>query len=531
MKNKFLYFGISAIMGSMALVGCNDLDTQPEDNYVTTDEKANAIANKPSLASAGVVGISSSYSQYQKVYANHLDFGWPAVMMLLDNIGPDMVSRNIGYNWFAASGSYNYGTNNNYMNNMSWYHSYKVIKAANDVVANIDPETTDPQLQLYASQGYANRAFMYFQLVQLFQSTYKGSESLPCVPIITDVNANDAAAGIPRATVQEVYDQILSDIDKAIKFLTDCKLSVSKIADSGTKRFVSLGAAYAIRARVNLVMNNWQAAADDAKMAIQTSGATPYSIAEASRPAFWNSDDHNWLWAIYVQDVDRVVTSGIVNFPSHMGSFNDNGYWAVGAFRMINKKLYATISDTDCRKGWWLDEDGTSPNLTAAQQEFLDGYEPEAYTQVKFGAYQDMTGTTTNANDIPLIRVEEMYLIQAEATAMAGNAAGGKQILEDFVKTYRDPEYTCSATTAEGVQDAVWQQRRIELWGEGFCYFDLLRLHKGLDRRGAGYEATWVYNVPAPLKPFLVPSNEIEANPAITTNNDSWNRPTPVDDI
>lgn len=531
MKNKFLYFGASAMMASMALVSCNDLDTQPQDRYVTTSEKAEAIVNKPSLASAGVVGISATYYTYETVYSNHIDFGWPSVMMLLDNIGPDLVSRNIGYNWFSSAGTYNLGNNNNYMNNMGWYHCYKIIKSANDVVGNIDPETDNAQLQLYAAQGYANRAFMYFNLAQLFQKTYKGNESLPCVPIITDLNANEAANGVPRATVQEVYDQVLSDINKAIDFLSASGLSTSNIADVGVKRFVSLGAAYAIRARVNLVMNNWQAAADDAKMAIQTSGATPSSIATASKPGLTSSDESNWIWGIYTQEIDRVVTSGIVNWPSHMGSFNDNGYWAVGAFRMISKALYESIPATDCRKGWWLDENGLSANLTEAQQAFVSSVDPEAYMQVKFGPYNGVVGTTTNANDIPLIRVEEMYLIMAEATAMAGNAAGGKQILEDFVTTYRDPAYTCSASSSAEVQEEVWHQRRIELWGEGQCYYDLLRLNKGLDRRGAGYETVWVYNVPAPLKPFLIPNNEMESNKAIGSNNDAWSRPAAVDDF
>ena len=51
-------------------------------------------------------------------------------------------------------------------------------------------------------------------------------------------------------------------------------------------------------------MNNWQAAADDAAKAITESKATPYSIAEASVPAFANSDDHNCMWAIYIQEVE-----------------------------------------------------------------------------------------------------------------------------------------------------------------------------------------------------------------------------------
>lgn len=531
MKKSYLYMAASAVLISSSLVACNDLDTKPQGRYVTAQEKAEAMASNPELASAGVVGISASLTPYAAVYDQHFDFGWPGVMLFLDNIGPDLVGKYTGYNWQLVACQYNLGTDNNYVNNMAWYHSYKTIKSANTVLENIDPETTDPELQIYAAQAFANRAASYFALAQLFQKTYKGNESLPCVPLITNLNANTAATdGAPRATVQEVYDQILSDIDQAIKMLTECGLPVSKIASVGTKRFVSLGTAYGIRARVNLVMNNWNEAAADAAKAISESGATPYSIAEASKPAFWNSEDHNFMWAVFVQENDRVVTTGICNWPSMMGSFNSNGYWTVGAFRRINIALYNQINDTDVRKGWWLDGNGVSDNLSAAQQQFVSGYKADPYTQVKFAPYQDKVGTTTNANDIPLMRVEEMYLIQAEATAMGGNATGGKQMLEDFVTKYRDPKYTCSATTSAEVQEAVWTQRRIELWGEGVCYYDLLRLNKGLDRRGGGYESVLVYNVEAPLKPLLIPNGEMNANPAIPTNNDSWNRPTAVDD-
>ena len=58
---------------------------------------------------------------------------------------------------------------------------------------------------------------------------------------------------------------------------------------------------------------------------------------------------------------------------------------------------------------------------------------------------------------------------------MAGNPGGGKKILEDFIKAYRDEEYTCAASSKEEVQDAVWLQRRIELWGEGFAFPDVTR--------------------------------------------------------
>lgn len=519
-------------LASMSLAACNDLDTKPMDQYVTSQEKQEAIASNPELASAGVVGISPTYTPYGAVYDDrHLDTGWPAVMMMLDCIGPDLVSFDIGYNWYSAAGDYEFGNNNNYINNLGWYHAYKIILAANDVLKNIDPETTDNKLKLYAAQGYANRAFIYFNLAQLFQQTYKGHESLPCVPIITDENAVEAGTnGAPRATVEEVYAQVLADINKAITYLEECGHSVNEIADSGVTRFVSLGTAYGIRARVNLVMNKWKEAAEDAANAIAKSGKTPYSIEEASRPAFNKADDHNLMWCVYVQENDRVVTTQICNWPSHMGTFN-YGYAQVGSWRKISKSLFASIPASDCRRGWFLDSDGQSKNLNEAQAKYVASNECPPYTQVKFAPYKDVINTTTNATSVPLMRVEEMYLIQAEATVMGGDPATGKTLLENFVKTYRDPNYTCLATDAASLQEAVWMQRRVELWGEGMCYFDLLRLNKGLDRRGGGWESQWVYNVPAPLKPFLVPNGEEQTNKALGNNNEAWSKPTAVDDL
>lgn len=533
MKFSFKYIASLAVAASATLVACNDLDTAPQGSHVTTDQKGEAVENNPGLASAGVVGIFSTINQFGAVYSSepHCDIGWPGVMLFLDCIGPDLVSDNIGYNWFASSGDYNLGNNNNYVDNLSWGYAYKMILSANNTIGNIDPETTNDELKLFAAQGYASRAWAYFQLIQLYQTTYKGSESKPGVPLVTDLNATEAAVnGCPRATVQEVYDLIMSDVNKAVELLGSTPYGVDHIADTGAKRFFSLGAVLGLRARVELVMQNWQAAAADAAQAIAKSGATPLSIAEASVPGFNDISAHNWIWGIYIQEIDRVVTTGICNWPSHMGSFN-YGYASAGAWRYVSKALFNEIPASDCRKGWFLDADGKSKNINAQQAAYVAQNGMAPYTQVKFAPYQGVLGTSTNACDIPMMRVEEMYLIQAEATAMGGDVAGGKQILESFVKTYRDPNFTSLASTAAELQEEVWLQRRIELFGEGNAYYDLLRLNKGLDRRGGGWAAEWVYNVPAPLKPFLIPNSEVEANKALGGNNDTWDKPTPVDDL
>ena len=131
------------------------------------------------------------------------------------------------------------------------------------------------------------------------------------------------------------------------------------------------------------------------------------------------------------------------------------------------------------------------------------------------------------------MRVEEMYLILAEAQAMAGDAATGAATLQSFVSTYRDPAYTVKAgATKEEVQNAVYNQRRIELWGEGMSYFDLMRLQKGVDRRGAGFQSAYVYNI-APDDPILIlllPLGEVEANPNLGDNNPESSTPMPVPD-
>ena len=150
-------------------------------------------------------------------------------------------------------------------------------------------------------------------------------------------------------------------------------------------------------------------------------------------------------------------------------------------------------------------------------------YDP--YTTCKFDAYQHVLAQETNANDIPLMRIEEMYLIKAEAEAMSGQ--DGKSTLENFVRTYRDPNYTCTGD----VQEAVYWQKRIELWGEGRIWFDVMRLGKGIDRRGGVFTAEAVYVIDPNDEILLwrLPQSEIQANPAITDgDNNAGTTPTPV---
>ena len=521
-------FVLSALSASL-LAGCVDMDTEPLGSTVTSDQKEEIVAADPSKVSASVTAITANFTQYGAIYGEsgniHSDIGYPTIMLATDTRGTDMPSDDVDYNWYAGSLLFQDGQPTSRQTALDWITLYNQIYTANNVTSLIDPATEDPTLQYYLAQALAIRAFDYFTLVQLYQFTYANNPDALGVPIITEANMEAAAnEGCVRATVQEVYDQILSDLGQAISLLENCGVSRSD------KRYVSVDVAYGLRARVNLVMQHYGDALNDAQAALANTSSTPYTREQVSVPAFIDINDNSWMWGIYITDQDRVSTTGICNFPSHMGSLN-YGYASVGGWRRISKKLYAEIPDTDVRKGWFLDENRESPNLNTEFQAYLTESTAPAYTQVKYAPHDNIVSTTDNDNDIPLMRVEEMYLIMAEAQAMNGDPGQGAQTLQNFVQAYRDPAYVCTASSPEEVREAVWLQRRIELWGEGMSWFDIMRLGKDVDRRGHGFGSTAVFNVPANdyNMVFAIPQDETQYN-TLCVQNPLAEMPKPVAD-
>ena len=537
MNNRYFV----ALLGSAMLLttSCSDLDTNPSGSTMSDGQLNEVLAQDPSKLKSEVSGMYANMIEYGAItqwygtgQPRHYDFGYASTIMMMDASGQDEPSQVSGYNWYNKPLRFVDRTANSETTYFIWNQCYKNIKVANDVLKSVDLENLSDVAKSYVGQAYAMRAFEYFTLIQIYQFSYKGHEDAAGVPIVTEKTAEAEANNNPRAAVKDVYKQIMDDLNTAIDYLTD-----SRSAKSEINRQV----AYGLRARVNLVMQNWSDAAADAKKAAE--GYTPLSKDAAAAPGFNDVSASNWIWGNIVDESNDIVQSGILNFPSMMCSFTGNGYSPTYACRMINSKLWKEIPSTDVRKGWWIDENLNSPIVNpkyVVHQEdededgnvvkYLAVYNQtgdevaditEPYTNVKFGAYKNQYGNELNACDIPLMRVEEMILIQAEATAMGGNVEEGKRILENFVRTYRDPSYTCNATTAEGVQDAVWFQRRVELWGEGFSFTDLLRLKKPLDRTGANYEVSVRFNLPAesPIFLYLIPEDEENHNEALVGNN------------
>ena len=539
--NKYILL----LSATMVVASC-DLDKSPEGSTVTQDQKNEVVELLPDRISSELNGLKTglySHTNLLTDYNNPMDYGFPAACMIYETAGQDLLTLNdqTGYNKFISSQRLLDRNITSTFNAFLWKLYYKHMKTANDILKAIPADATDAALKKYRGQALASRAFDYLQLIQTYQLTYIGHETANGVPLVLETTSDTELMNNPRASVQQVYSRIMEDLDEAITLLTGASARADKAE-------ISVEVAYGLRARANLLMGKWSAAASDAAKAYGTSA--PYSIADVSQPTFYNATDNSWIWGIVVTTEDYLAKTGIVNWPSNLCSLTGMGYTTAAsatdvAYRLINKNLWAKIPETDVRKGWWVDEDLHSPVLDNGLGEdyayywangmFNGGTFPSKfspYTNVKFGPDNGTFADTDNAQDWPLMRVEEMKLIEAEALGR-DNLATGKQKLEEFVRQYRDPSYTCTAGSLDAFIDEVWFQRRVELWGEGFALFDILRLKKPIIRQGANYPINSTFAeiaAEAPIMIYRIPEAETSVNSAITEadNNPAAMAPTPV---
>ncbi len=529
MKNISKLFLVSIL--AIAFASCQDwLGAEPEGATKTVDQKLDAGAQTEAASIADLVSVNAQFIQlYAGLgdlgYSRHNDFGYAAICMFMDAQGQDFVGTNTGYDWFSFSDWNNLRDNtlqstNGLVSNLVWNEYYKIIFCCNTVIGAIDAKNPGSDNNKFAlSQALAVRAFCYLQLAQIYQFTYSdATKDLPCVPLVRPNMTPEEQMSIPRATVAEVFDLIMNDLNYACDSL-----------DGFTrmdKGFVNQAVAFGLRARANLVMKNWAAAANDADMALSLSGATPLSFDEANAPGFASATAHNVLWANIIVETNDIVQTGIINWPSHMSTFYGDGYTGVGAVRYIADDLYAQISSSDVRKGWWLSPDLQSPLLNVGNYKTMKdaiAIEGNELVTLKFGTGDgNTTGNAAAAADWILMRAEELILIKAEGLARSGGDGAG--VLTEFIQSSRDPKYNVGMHGLS-IEDEIWLQRRIELWGEGFAFNDIMRLEKPIDRTGASnWPAAWANQVvPANHGVLLwrIPQTEIEANQGISESDNN----------
>ena len=518
--NKYAFLALA----SLAFAACDMEEVKPQGGTLLASQVQETNILAPSRAEATFSGMFTKLGEPLSIFGSSGrpdDFGFIMMAFSNDLEAADIVTPNSGYNWFSTCGELS-SRNADYANPYIRYAvPYNQIAAANDVIKSFPADTEDPDALNKMAQARAIRAFSYLNLAPYFQYSYAaGAKDLPCVPIVTE--KTEDFTNNPRATVAEVYQLIVDDLTYAIEKLEGyVRPDKSKIDQQ---------VAYGLRARAYLNMEMWAEAAADAEKA--AAGYTPATLEEVSTPFLYSIDEHNWIWG-YDMTETTAATFTYATSSAWIRSLSGDSYSAaVQVYSSINNLLYNKIPSTDVRKGWWVDENLESPLLENITWAGVSGQAISTleinnvkmsflpYTNVKFGMYT--VGGTTNEEDWPFMRVEEMIFIQAEATAKAGDEAAGRAILDNFVKTYRDPAYS-SAASGRSFSDEVWFQRRVELWGEGFANNDTRRLNKPLVRfhdSSSNFPEAFRFNMPADDGWWLLrfTNSELNTNLAVVDN-------------
>ena len=465
---KIFHYMFAALVSCATLTSCLDdaLETTPTDSM-----SGESLLGSTSTAMIPLNGIyRSMYYSWSPAGNTHQSFGISSYNLMADLMGEDMVQAAAGSGWFWYDCLYQVKeryTSTSWRSYDVWNCYYTWISNANYIIAREETMAGDADDVAYIiGQAYAIRAYSYFMLAQTFARTYDGHESEPCCPIYTEPT-QAGTQGNPRATVQEVYDQIVADMDHALTLL------------EGKERqhitHIGYSVACGLRARIALVMNDWATARDAAINAINAAGEEGCRILPvASFEGVNNSAAANVMWgASIIADQSGMYAS----FLSHMDACDElgasAGAYGQSARKQISKELYALMNPADTRRAWW---DPTN------EENGEGGYQQEKF---KFANRQTWTG------DYIWMRVEEMYLTLAEAECHLGNDADAQRYLTMLMST-RVEGYTCTKTgTALGTTSSqrtgslleeIIDQRRIELWGEFGRIYDLRRLHQGFRR-------------------------------------------------
>lgn len=506
--NKNIKLIATLLIGASALsTGCLQ-ETFPQQGTVTVDQAGEApnsfnnfVTACTSTMSGEFIYSGSSYSPY--------DFGYTSFFLQRDVMGQDIVCEDTDSEHYTTWYTCGVALGPTYaICQLPWTLYYGWIKNCN-VVISLAGEQPSADHITGAGIAYAMRAMFYMDLARMFApQTYKGHPDALTVPIITEKTTNEQATNNPNATNEKMWEFILSDLDKAEEYLADYQRPDKTTPD--------LSVVYGLKARAYLTMEMWAEAEHYAKLA--QSGYTMMTEAQyLDHNTGFNTPNDAWMFMTEFDAEDPNITAndGDSSWGSQMileiTEQSGCGYAAnYGTPKRIDAHLLETIPQTDWRRKCFIDPEldemvasATSmEELQAIVAEYLSGVSEYpgaivntamATTSGTFGGlslkFRAAGGEAGHNNvkigfcvAVPLMRVEEMMLIEAEAAGMQEEGRG-KTLLETFAKT-RNQEYEYD--NAQSFRDNVWWQRRVELWGEGFATFDIKRFEKGITRSYAG---------------------------------------------
>ncbi len=478
-----LFTGMFCAATLFSATGCME-DTFPTD--VMTEEQVGA---SPKATEALLWAIPAFVNNHATIGSDrHWDWGYGSIMHVRDVMTGDITRVSSGYDWYS-SWAENSAQGEDYIyGQFLWNYYYKFVQTQNNLISAVNPATaTEQQLgMLGAAQAY--RALAYLDMARMFEFlpndktsniTPSGNDVLNLtVPIVREGMDESTTRNNPRVHRDAMFTFILEDLDNAEKNIV--------YLDQATKTLPHLDVVYGLKARLYMWVEDYENAKKYARLAIDNASAGVMTEADCLDPKTGFNQLNKWMLGSQLVAEDETVKTGIVNWGSWMCNEAQYGYAAAEPVTMISASMYHRLSNTDFRKKMFKAPAG---HELSGKETFISaafGSTFPTYTAIKFRPNQgnDQEYTIGSATAFPMMRVEEMYFIEAEAAEHIA-AGEGKALLESFMLAHRDPEYKFP-TDMSAIDEIVFQ-KRIELWGEGHTFFDVKRLNMPVTR---GYDGT-----------------------------------------
>lgn len=515
-----------------------------DNRYITLSIKQQANAKNRILRMLS--SMSSLMNSISPVAYDHSDFGYHSVRLHTDFMAmlafpctmPERGGKPVYSRFQPANNGDNLGAESPFAAYV-WATYEVLIDRANEIIkySKASEETAKWQ-----GVGHAFRALFYLDMACMYDAlpaqapnnpSYEGAlasvEGLT-VPIVTEEMSKEQRENNPRATREEMFEFILCDLDLAEELLGDNKIDMQAMPN--------LAAIYALKARTYLWLGGfdesyaniptsteaYRLAAEYARKAITE--ATKMSVAITTSSEWLNpfyafsTKMPSWIWATKLEPSD--VPSNLHAFAAHMCPEALYGYGPLTGVG-VSSTMYERLGENDFRKLTIAAPEVTYENFGQYTQMSEEEWEElryrAPYTNFKFrpGNGERYDYAIGNAIAIPIIRVEEMYFIEAEATAHFDEGEG-KMLLETFMHNYRDVGYTYSGTNI--IEEIIFQ-KSVEFWGEGIVMFDMKRLDMGVDTTEANYPDGMQFKSEGrlPRWNFVIPQAAVDKNAGITANN------------
>lgn len=383
-----------------------------------------------------------------------------------------------------------------------WNWMFAGLNRANYILEFKDKTDFSGKNQVIAEARFL-RAYYQFELVKWFGG----------IPMKGDARfkLNDEKT-IPRSSAAAVYASIELDLQYAVD-------NLSPVA--AQKGRATKGAAQALLGKVYLYQNKF---AESAAVLEGLITSNTYSLVSNYNSIFENAGENNAESVFEVQYTDAEgasfdclqcsegnVAVGFNGIRNYAGPLFDSGY----SFNVPTQEAYNAYETGDSRRDvailnivtWAASNSGVS---------YGTGYKHTGFFNRKYIPRQGDANVgdqnLTNPNNYRSIRYADVLLMAAEANSRSGNNAKGQEYLNKVRdRAFGDTNHRITVT-GQALTDFIWNERRVELLGEGHRFFDLVRTGKAVGKI-TGFTANKNEVFPIPFEEIQFSNGNWQQNP------------------